>query len=270
MVLMAACGVATLHYGDAGTLPEGVGAGGILGAVVGHAFFAAFNFLGATVVMLGMLLVGWALLTRVSWLTVMEATGRLTLSLFASVAGRSERRRERREVSHARRERVQTVAAKTRRNPRRKQPPRIEPVLSEIEPSPRATRERQTVLFEPAGPRLPELAQLDRPPTGRPRCRPRPRYDVPAGGGQAARLRDRRRGGGRPPRAGHHPLRASAIAGPEGEPGHRPGQGPRPIAVDGERADRRDHPREIRHRPRGPERRGRAGLPERDLQLRGL
>ena len=66
MVLMAACGVATLHYGDAGTLPEGVGAGGILGAVVGHAFFAAFNFLGATVVMLGMLLVGWALLTRVS------------------------------------------------------------------------------------------------------------------------------------------------------------------------------------------------------------
>ncbi len=163
MVLMAACGVATLHYGDAGTLPEGVGAGGILGAVVGHAFFAAFNFLGATVVMLGMLLVGWALLTQVSWLTVMEATGRLTLSLFASVAGRSERRRERREVSHARRERVQTVAAKTRRNPRRKQPPRIEPVLAEIEPSPRATRERQTVLFEPAGPRLPELAQLDRP-----------------------------------------------------------------------------------------------------------
>ena len=163
MVLMAACGVATLHYGIAGTLPEGVGAGGILGAVVGRGFLVAFNFLGATVVMLGLLFAGWALFTRVSWLTVMETTGRLTLSLFAAVTGRSERRRERREVSHARRERVQKVAAKTRRNPRRNRPPRIEPVLTEIEPSPRVTRERQTVLFEPAGPRLPELAQLDKP-----------------------------------------------------------------------------------------------------------
>ena len=113
--------------------------------------------------MLGLLFAGWALFTRVSWLTVMETTGRLTVSLFAAVTGRSERRRERREVSHARRERVQKVAAKTRRNPRRNRPPRIEPVLTEIEPSPRATRERQTVLFEPAGPRLPELAQLDKP-----------------------------------------------------------------------------------------------------------
>ena len=163
MVLMAACGVATLHYGDAGTLPEGVEAGGILGAVVGRGFLVAFNFLGATVVMLGLLFAGWALFTRVSWLTIMEATGRLTLSLFAAVTGRSERRRERREVSNARRERVQKVAAKTRRNPRRNRPPRIEPVLTEIEPSPRATRERQTVLFETVGPRLPELAQLDKP-----------------------------------------------------------------------------------------------------------
>ena len=35
MVLAAACGVATLHYGDTGTLPEGAKAGGILGEVVG-------------------------------------------------------------------------------------------------------------------------------------------------------------------------------------------------------------------------------------------
>ena len=163
MVLMAACGVATLHYGDAGTLPEGIGAGGILGAVIGHALFAAFDFLGATVVMLGVLLVGWALFTRVSWLTVMETTGRLTVFLFASVAGRSKRRRERREVSHAREERVQTVAAKTRRKPKRSRPRRIEPVLTGIEPSPRVERERQAVLFDPPGPRLPELAHLDKP-----------------------------------------------------------------------------------------------------------
>ena len=163
MVIMAACGVATLHYGSAGTLPDGIGAGGILGAIIGNAFLVAFNFLGATVVMVALLLAGWALFTRVSWLTVMETTGRLTLSLFAALSGLSGRGRERREVSQARRERVQKVAAKTRRNPRRARPPRIEPVLTGIEPSARVDRERQAVLFETAGPRLPELAQLDKP-----------------------------------------------------------------------------------------------------------
>ena len=163
MVLAAACGVAALHYGDAGTLPEGAGAGGILGAIVGDALFIAFSFQGATVVMLGVLLAGWAMFTRVSWLTVMETTGRLVLSLFASIAGRSGRRRERREISQAREERVQKVEAKTRRTPKRRRPPRIEPVLTDIQPSPRAEQERQTVLFERPGPRLPELAHLDQP-----------------------------------------------------------------------------------------------------------
>ena len=165
MMLMAACGVATLHYGHAGTLPEGVGAGGILGAVVSEALQFAFSFPGATVVMIGLLFAGWALFTRVSWLTVMETTGRLTLSAFAAVVGVSGRGRERREVSisSARRERAHKVKAKTKRHPRRNQPPRIEPVLTDIEPSPRVARERQTVLFEPAGPKLPELGQLDAP-----------------------------------------------------------------------------------------------------------
>ena len=165
MMLMAACGVATLHYGHAGTLPEGVGAGGILGAVVSEALQFAFSFPGATVVMIGLLFAGWALFARISWLTVMETTGRLTLSAFAAVVGVSGRGRERREVSisSARRERAHKVKAKTKRNPRRNQPPRIEPVLTDIEPSPRVARERQTVLFEPTGPRLPELGQLDAP-----------------------------------------------------------------------------------------------------------
>ena len=163
LIVMAACGLATLHYGGAGTLPDGIDAGGALGTMVGRTLSVAFNFVGATVIMLAMLFVGWTLFTRVSWLTVMEVTGRLTVSALSSVSGMSVRRRERREVTHARRERVHKVAAKTKRNPRRSRPPRIEPVLTDIEPSPRATRERQTVLFEPTGPKIPELAHLDAP-----------------------------------------------------------------------------------------------------------
>ena len=169
MLLMAACGVATLHYGNAGTLPGGVSAGGILGMMVGQTLFVGFNFLGATVIMVGLLFAGWTLLTRISWLSVMETTGRFTLFAVNALTGLSGRRKERREVSSARRDRVHEVTVKTRRNPRRSRPPRIEPVLTDIEPSPRVERERQTVLFEPAGPRLPELAQLDAP-SARPRA----------------------------------------------------------------------------------------------------
>ena len=163
MVLSAACGIATLHYGMAGTLPPEVGAGGILGEVMSRLLLVAFSFHGATVILIAVLLAGWALLTRVSWITVMEATGRLVLSAGAATARMPSRVRERHEVSSAHRERVEQVAVKAKRSPKRTRAPRIEPVLTEIKPSSRATRERQTTLLEPAGLTLPPLAHLDAP-----------------------------------------------------------------------------------------------------------
>ena len=168
LVLMAGCGIAALHYGDAGGLPPGVGAGGILGAIVGGGLLIAFSFVGATVVMLGILFAGWALFARTSWLTVMETTGRITLSALASMAGTSSRRRQRREVSAPRHPRARKGAAKTARKPRRAQTPRIEPVMTEIEarfePDPQEPGEREApVLVESSGPSRPELAHLDKP-----------------------------------------------------------------------------------------------------------
>ena len=183
MVLAASCGIATLHYGAAGTLPVGVGAGGVLGDLVSRALLVAFSFPGATVVMLGLLLAGWSLLTGVSWLTVMEETGRLILSSSSFAARRPEEgvephqrhqphqpqrtepQEQREAVSETRRERVKQVAAKIRKTPKRDKPPRIEPMLTAIEPSPRVVEERQTALFEPEGATLPQLAHLDTPAT---------------------------------------------------------------------------------------------------------
>ena len=163
MVLLAACGVADLHHGAAGTLPEGIGAGGIFGDVVSRVLLVSFNFQGATVIMLALLLAGWALFTGVPWLSTMEATGRLALSAFSATVRVPARTRDRREVSTSRRERARSVAGKVRRAPKRSKPPRIEPVLTEIKPSPRAVEERQTALFEPEGATLPQLAHLDTP-----------------------------------------------------------------------------------------------------------
>ena len=180
MVLMAACGIATLHYGNAGTLPEGIGAGGILGAVVGHAFLAAFNFLGATVVMLGLLFAGWALFTKVSWLTVMETTGRLVLSLFAALAGLSGRRRARREVSHARREREQTVAARTRRNPQTQPAAAHRAGVDRDRAEPASDPGASDRALRAGGPPAAGTrAAPTNPPTGRPRCRTPPSRRCP-------------------------------------------------------------------------------------------
>ena len=161
LVLAAACGLATLHHGDTGSLP--VDAGGIVGSYVSRMMALGFNFMGATVVMLAALFTGWALLTRMSWLSVMEATGSATRRTILSGVRLPARIRERRDVSSARRNREQTVAARKKQMPRRKTPPRIEPVLTAIEPGEKATRERQTSLLEPDGPELPEIAHLDAP-----------------------------------------------------------------------------------------------------------
>ncbi len=167
LVLAAACGLASLHHGAGGALP--VDAGGILGVVVSGALLPPFEFLGSTVVLLAALLAGWPLLTRTSWLAVMETTGRATLAVLRTAVRLPARARERREVSSARRARTRTVETRARRAPRRKAPPRIEPAPAAVESGPRAARERQREMFEPESPALPELAHLDAP-AARPRA----------------------------------------------------------------------------------------------------
>lgn len=160
LTLGAGAGLAKLHFADIVPLP--VGPGGVLGDVVGNGLVSIVNPLGGTLFLLALFLTGVTLLTSLSWLWLMDATGRLTLDAITwardyfyqlrdDIIGR--RARQQREAA------VKTDKTKVAK----RRPPRIEPVINKTAPvSDRAEKERQAPLFdEPVEGSLPALALLD-------------------------------------------------------------------------------------------------------------
>ena len=157
----AGCGLATLHFADP-SLELPLDGGGVLGEVVGHGLERAFSFLGTTLLLLALFLVGVTLFTGLSWLGVMDNTGRLTLQLIDLLQAQALRLQEYLAGRRAREQRREAVRVEAKKTSGRK-PPRIEPVIGRPEPSVRVEKERQVPLFAPApAGSLPPLALLDR------------------------------------------------------------------------------------------------------------
>jgi S-DNA-T family DNA segregation ATPase FtsK/SpoIIIE len=160
LAIATSSGLATLHFA-AGALRQS--AGGIVGQVVGAGIEQALGLLGATVLMVVLWLGAVSLATGVSWLAVMDYTGRGALGAVNRVQGMIGALRIWAEGRRAKQQR-QEVVAKTRAKAK-PAPPRIEPTLERLEPSDRVERERQVTLFEPpASGELPPLSLLDDPP----------------------------------------------------------------------------------------------------------
>src|SRR5256885_7651190 len=75
LVLVASCGLTTLHW-QPGALRQS--AGGVAGSVVGEGLVAGLDFLGATLVLLAAWMAGLSLAFCVSWLTLIDRFGALT------------------------------------------------------------------------------------------------------------------------------------------------------------------------------------------------
>jgi S-DNA-T family DNA segregation ATPase FtsK/SpoIIIE len=152
--------LATLHFA-APELRET--AGGILGQSIGLGLEQQLGMLGATVLLLVLWLASVSLATGVSWVAVMDMTGRAVIAgvtelniLVGSVKIWLEGRRAK--------QHRQELIVKTRAKPK-SAGPRIEPVLARVEVSTRSERERQVPLFEPPkSNELPQLSLLDDPP----------------------------------------------------------------------------------------------------------
>ena len=162
--IASSSGLATLHFTSASMRET---AGGILGQLVGHGLAHGLGMLGATVLLLVIWLAAVSLATGVSWVAVMDRTGRAVYWGLAELnvwigeariwwAGRRAKQQR------------QEVVSKVRAKPKTAAP-RIEPLLEKVEVSARATerleRERQVPLFEPPqSNELPALSLLDDPP----------------------------------------------------------------------------------------------------------
>ncbi len=159
LALTAGAGLATLHIFSA-AMPES--AGGILGEEVAKGLVGAFNSLGATLLMLALFLTGVTLATGLSWLWLTDTLGRLTLALMARLRPLWLDRRERWAGRRASRLREETVTAQRIKTGKRT-PPRIEPIIKNLEVSERVEKERQVPLFDQPPGSLPPLSLLDPP-----------------------------------------------------------------------------------------------------------
>ncbi|MEO1594257.1 MAG: DNA translocase FtsK 4TM domain-containing protein [Pseudomonadota bacterium] len=160
LMLAASCGLATLHFSP-GELRQS--AGGVLGQIVGEGLLAPLGMLGTTL----LLLAGWfasvSVFTGVSWLAVMDRTGRLVLTGFERLGAWRDGMKDRAEGRRVQAERKATIEVERKRKATRVKP-RIEPTLPRPEPSDRAQQERQVPLFDPAeAGELPPLSLLDDP-----------------------------------------------------------------------------------------------------------
>ena len=140
-----------------------MGPGGLFGKEVSNFLISLFGHPGATLLMLSVFLAGVTLSTGMSWLWLMDRIGALSLKSANWILSRLEAKRETKVSEKVRKQRTESFTRKAAQQ-EKKVPPRIEPVLTVVEPSERLDRERQVPLFESKGDgSLPPLALLDQP-----------------------------------------------------------------------------------------------------------
>jgi S-DNA-T family DNA segregation ATPase FtsK/SpoIIIE len=162
--LVGGCGIAWMHFQAGSALPHEVrGAGGILGDAIGSLLLDLTGDVGSTLLMLSMLLIGLTLYTGLSWLSLMDTTGRLTLNTItnfrhkaSSLKDDAEGRRAKKDREHLLKQEQEIIEHRL--------PPKIQQAIPEVKPSIRAIKEKQENLFEPdAETALPALSLLDPP-----------------------------------------------------------------------------------------------------------
>ena len=159
--LITSCGLATLHFSSLGFRET---AGGIIGQVVGGGMESLMKLLGASTFLFFLWIASLSVFLGISWFGVMDRIGKWCLLGWETARAKVVQLRDKAEGRRKQAARQDTVEAEKKRIAGRA-PPRIEPVMTTLEKSARAERERQVPLFEPpdAG-ELPPLSLLDDPP----------------------------------------------------------------------------------------------------------
>lgn len=165
LTVAAGAGIAALHFYNTG-LHFRQGSGGIIGLELSELLVPIFSYIGATLILLAVFLFGLTAFADISWLGVMDGTGRFAIRGAGVITLNWRRmmlqRTERAEVKHSARIRREALERHVEQKQRR--PPLVieaPPPLSK-EDSERVARERQGNLFKiDAVNGLPALHLLD-------------------------------------------------------------------------------------------------------------
>ncbi len=162
MAVAAASGLSSLSFMDqAQSLP--MGAGGVLGEVVGNGFTSVFGASGTTLLLLAVLLTGITLFTGLSWLMVIDRLGAMALTAFYTISSWLRGLKEDMAVKQVK-QRREDVFLQQNEKLQSREKVRIEPVIEILKSSKREEKERQVPLFETKEEgSMPPLALLDEP-----------------------------------------------------------------------------------------------------------
>ncbi|WP_027330822.1 DNA translocase FtsK [Marinimicrobium agarilyticum] len=169
LVMVAGTAIASMHYPDGVDLPFSTG--GLLGASVAEGVEGAFSYTGGTLILLAVFLFGITIFTDLSWLALMDETGRITLMLLDRVRGYwqqwQRRRAEHKSAKAAQQHRREAVAKQVEKTAKRV-PPTISEPPKKTPPKPQPKPAQQGSLFDtrdntpPVGD-LPSIELLDPP-----------------------------------------------------------------------------------------------------------
>jgi S-DNA-T family DNA segregation ATPase FtsK/SpoIIIE len=157
--LMAGSGLLDMHYYQNWlTIPSSPG--GILGLELGDLLIELFAFQGATLILFSFFLIGITLSTGLSWLSLMDKIGMISINLFNLAKNYTADSKERKASSAAKVKRGE-VFKKQSKKLLGKTKTRVEPVIRDIKFSERVEKEKQVGLFEETAGSLPTLSLLD-------------------------------------------------------------------------------------------------------------
>ena len=165
LVMVAGAGLVAMYYPEASQMPESNG--GLLGTWVAQGAEGVFNYTGGTLMLLAVFLFGMTVFTDLSWLKLMDETGRITLMLIEktrdAVRHWQRQRAEKKAARQAQQQRREAVEKHTKSKARRVPPTIGTPIKKS---PPKAPPARQASLFDstdasaPEG-ELPPLKLLD-------------------------------------------------------------------------------------------------------------
>ena len=164
LTILGGCGLLWMYFNTSIYLPHEVrGAGGILGYSVGPVLSKFTGPEGSTLIMLAMFMIGLTLYTGLSWIFVTDSTGKFVLGLTVKFRNYATSFKDYVEGRRARKGR-ETALKIDQEIIDKRDPLKIEPIISDIKPSVRSIKEKQENLFEsPTEISLPPLNLLDDP-----------------------------------------------------------------------------------------------------------
>lgn len=166
VVMVSSCGLAVMRNGAESSLPMSVG--GFVGLEMSSAIDASFGYIGGTLILVAMLLIGLTIFIDISWLKLMDRLGVLVIHLFENIRTRyvawrasAKERKQARESAKQRRDVVAQVKKEEKR--REHAAPKIAKPKKEPKISKRAAAEKQQNLFDdvPVEGSLPPIKLLE-------------------------------------------------------------------------------------------------------------